>query len=312
MAQDINRRSFISGAAAMGAIAATSIAKAGEADEMVWDEEQDVVILGSGCAGKSAAIECALDGVTPLVLEAMGIPGGDLMLNSGMMCGHGDRISKAHGIEISDEEVMAWVESQNATVDIYSGDMEPEVAYIVHTKGGETIDWLIDQGVVFEDRVEVEAHYCPLQMFHYTGGGFLIAAALDTRMEELGIETRLNSRGCKLFQDETGRVVGGVGIGELGGVPGVCELQKMYCLKEARGAGAAHRLMEAALAFARAHYEACYLETFGNMKAAHRFYEKHGFHRIDRPLGHTGHFGCDVLYLKELGMGNGEWGIERG
>ena len=113
-------------------------------------------------------------------------------------------------------------------------------------------------------------------------------------------------------EDETGRVVGGVGIGELGGVPGVCELQKMYCLKEARGTGAAHRLMEAALAFARAHYEACYLETFGNMKAAHRFYEKHGFHRIDRPLGHTGHFGCDVLYLKKLGMGNGEWGIERG
>ena len=104
--------------------------------------------------------------------------------------------------------------------------------------------------------------------------------------------------------DEGGRVVGGTGIGELEGVPGVCELQKMYCLPEARGTGAAALLMAAALDFARQRYEKCYLETFDNMKAAHRFYEKHGFHRIDDPLGSTGHFGCDVKYLKELGIGN--------
>ena len=53
--------------------------------------------------------------------------------------------------------------------------------------------------------------------------------------------------------DESGRVVGGVGIGALPGVEGVCELQKMYCLPEARGTGVAHRLMDEALAFAAAH-----------------------------------------------------------
>ena len=101
-------------------------------------------------------------------------------------------------------------------------------------------------------------------------------------------------------EDESGRVVGGTGIGELPGVPGVCELQKMYCLPEARGTGAAGLLIDAALAFARTRYEKCYLETFDNMKAAHRFYEKHGFRRIHEPLGSTGHFGCDVMYLKTL------------
>ena len=105
-------------------------------------------------------------------------------------------------------------------------------------------------------------------------------------------------------EDEEGRVVGGTGIGALDGVPGVCELQKMYCLPEARGTGAAALLMDAALAFARARYEKCYLETFGNMKAAHRFYEKRGFRRVDAPLGSTGHFGCDVMYLLEFGVGN--------
>ena len=41
-----------------------------------------------------------------------------------------------------------------------------------------------------------------------------------------------------------------------------------------------------------------------SMKAAQRFYEKHGFRRVDAPLGSTGHFGCDVKYLRELGIGS--------
>ena len=100
--------------------------------------------------------------------------------------------------------------------------------------------------------------------------------------------------------DASGRVVGGAGIGPLAGEPDVCELQKMYCLPEARGTGLAHRLMERALEFAARQYGRCYLETLPNMVAAQRFYEKHGFRRVDKPLGRTGHTACDVLYLKAL------------
>ncbi len=44
----------------------------------------------------------------------------------------------------------------------------------------------------------------------------------------------------------------------------------------------------------------CYLETLENMTAAQRFYEKNGFMRIDEPVIDTGHFHCDVRYIKEL------------
>lgn len=100
--------------------------------------------------------------------------------------------------------------------------------------------------------------------------------------------------------DETGRVVGGVGIGKLSGVEDVCELQKMYCLPEARGTGIAHKLIETALTYAGKYYRRCYLETLENMVAAQRFYEKYGFSRIDKPLVETGHFACDVCYVKKL------------
>lgn len=100
--------------------------------------------------------------------------------------------------------------------------------------------------------------------------------------------------------DASGQIVGGVGIGALPGCPELCELQKMYCLPRARATGAAHRLMQTALAFARAHYRGCYLETLENMKAAQRFYEKNGFERVDAPPVKTAHFACDVRYLKRF------------
>ena len=28
--------------------------------------------------------------------------------------------------------------------------------------------------------------------------------------------------------------------------------------------------------------------------------QKNGFVRLDRPLGKTGHFACDVIYIKDL------------
>lgn len=101
-------------------------------------------------------------------------------------------------------------------------------------------------------------------------------------------------------EDEQGRVVGGTGIGPLPGAEGVCELQKMYCITEARGTGISHQLMNVALEYAKNHYKQCYLETLDNMVSAQRFYEKFGFHRTDVSPVTTEHFACDVKYIKDL------------
>ncbi len=100
--------------------------------------------------------------------------------------------------------------------------------------------------------------------------------------------------------DASGQVVAGVGIGALAGAPGICELQKMYCLSAYRGSGIAHTLMEQALAYAAKHYSKCYLETLENMVRAQKFYEHYGFVRIYEPVVKTEHFECDVRYIKEL------------
>ena len=103
-----------------------------------------------------------------------------------------------------------------------------------------------------------------------------------------------------VIEDDKGNIVGGVGIGKLDFTYDVCELQKMYCLSEARGTGISHKLMDIALEYAKKYYKRCYIETLSNMIAANKFYKKYGFNKLDKPLVETEHNACDVWYLKEL------------
>ena len=103
---------------------------------------------------------------------------------------------------------------------------------------------------------------------------------------------------CWLAEDENGEIVGGTGIGRL--TDTVCELQKMYCLPQARGTGLAGELLALALDYAREFYRQCYLETLDNMTAARRFYAKHGFRPAQQPPVETTHFACQVRLIREL------------
>lgn len=105
-----------------------------------------------------------------------------------------------------------------------------------------------------------------------------------------------------VLEDARGRVLGGGGIGPLeGGEPGVCELRKMYFLREARGGGHGRRMLAHCLEAARAlGYRRCYLETLSGMDAAQHLYAAAGFSRLCAPLGATGHFGCDRWFALDL------------
>ncbi|MEK5057489.1 GNAT family N-acetyltransferase [Paenibacillus sp. FSL H7-0326] len=110
-----------------------------------------------------------------------------------------------------------------------------------------------------------------------------------------------NHEGSKYWVvEKDSKIIAGCGIGPISGYPHICELQKMYAFKEARGTGAASQLLEAALDYARLYYNECYLETFNNMVAANKFYQKNGFVALTKPLMDTEHFACDAWYIRSL------------
>ncbi|GLB49756.1 GNAT family N-acetyltransferase [Neptunitalea lumnitzerae] len=99
-----------------------------------------------------------------------------------------------------------------------------------------------------------------------------------------------------------GIVVGGAGIAPLANGDGsVCELQKMYFAKEARGKGIGSKMMEQCLAYAKkVGFKKCYIETMPFMHDAQKLYKKFDFKYLDAPMGCTGHTSCPVWMLKDL------------
>ena len=102
--------------------------------------------------------------------------------------------------------------------------------------------------------------------------------------------------------EEEGRIVGGGGLSQLkNSEENICELQKMYFLKEVRGKGLGYKLitmcLEKAVEFG---YKKCYLETLPEMEAAQNLYKKAGFEYLCSPMGDTGHSTCHVWMLKDL------------
>ncbi|MCB0378566.1 MAG: GNAT family N-acetyltransferase [Bdellovibrionales bacterium] len=104
-----------------------------------------------------------------------------------------------------------------------------------------------------------------------------------------------------VIEDE-GQLVAGAGISALNGSSVlICELQKMYMLKMARGRGLGQQLLDLCLQGAKElGYESCYIETLDIMQAARKLYERNGFTKRKGPLGNTGHFGCNCFYEKSL------------
>lgn len=102
--------------------------------------------------------------------------------------------------------------------------------------------------------------------------------------------------------EKDGKVVGGSGIHHLDGAPAeICELQRMFILPEVRGKGYGKVLIDLCIRKAKEFgYKTIYLESLSNMSSALRLYEASGFQRIDKPMGATGHGGCNVFMVLEL------------
>lgn len=115
-------------------------------------------------------------------------------------------------------------------------------------------------------------------------------------------ENYTQGKGVYYVAVEDDKILGGSGINQLDGTPEkICELQRMFLLPESRGKGIGKKLMELCLEAAKnLGYEKIYLETLDNMNDARKLYLKSGFECIEKPLGSTGHCGCNTWMEKIL------------
>ena len=98
------------------------------------------------------------------------------------------------------------------------------------------------------------------------------------------------------------KVVGCCGIYPTDGLPEGCvELVKYYIGMAFQGRGIGKKLFHRAIRSAQElGYKTVYLESMPAFAGAIKIYEKSGFQYLPRPLGHSGHSGCDVWMLRHL------------
>ncbi len=129
-----------------------------------------------------------------------------------------------------------------------------------------------------------------------------VGTAYEDKATDEMFETYQKEKTSYFVIEHQNKIVGGVGFAELDSFKGrVCELQKMYFLPITRGKGLGSKLIDFCLSNAKKQgYEQCYLETMPYMDAARGLYAKNGFINLDKPMGNTGHYSCNVWMLKDL------------
>lgn len=129
-----------------------------------------------------------------------------------------------------------------------------------------------------------------------------VGTAYEDKATDEMFETYQKTKAKYFVIEHQNKIVGGAGYAQLDNFKGnVCEFQKMYFLPVARGKGLGSKLIEHCLHLAKKDgFESCYLETMPYMDAARKLYKKNGFVGLDKPMGSTGHYSCNVWMIKDL------------
>ena len=170
------------------------------------DYDFDVIVVGSGAAGLSAALAASEDGASVLVVESQGIVGGSSRLSGGLMMGAGTRYQKALGIEDSPEALFHDYMTLN------QWKVESAVVERLTQRAGAAVEWLGDLGVEFYDEMvfggdeTVPRVHCPI------GRGQAVVDVLHARCRERGVEFALGQRIDRLIVEHG--AVRGVAVGD--------------------------------------------------------------------------------------------------
>lgn len=169
-----------------------------------WNEQQDVVIIGSGLAGLSAAIEAAEGGASVVVFEKMKITGGNTRISDGGVAAPNNYLQKKRGIEDSPE--LFYEDMIRAGL----GLNNPHLVKIVAENAANAIDWTKNTlGVKYLDRLDRFGGHSVARCLttrNHTGADFIKA---QTRwLKENGVEIQTRCQLTRLHTDKQGIVRG--------------------------------------------------------------------------------------------------------
>jgi fumarate reductase flavoprotein subunit len=161
----------------------------------------DVIVIGGGGAGLSAAIEASKAGASVMLIEAAEKLGGATAMSGGVFYAAGTSVQRAQGITGDTADAMfEYIMALNQWA------LKPDIIRYIADNSAASLEWLIELGAAFPFVVisGVEStprgHCCE-------GAGFALANVLINAAGAAGVETAVNTRVERLLVED-GRIAG--------------------------------------------------------------------------------------------------------
>ena len=199
-----------------------------DAASVNWDRQADVVVVGFGGAGASAALQARECGAEVLLIDRFG-GGGTTAYSGGVIYAGVTRFQREAGFDDSVENMLAYLKME-------VGDaVRPETLRRFCEGSAGDVDWLVGHGVEYASDTYLEKITYPPEgkYLYYSGnekspsfaanaepvprghravgpgfGGAHYMAALRRAVDRDGVQLALHTRVTRLVVDRDGRVLG--------------------------------------------------------------------------------------------------------
>lgn len=204
-----DRRKFLVGMGVAGAtavLAGPAMAASMKSTKVTWQQEHEVVIIGSGFAGLAAAIRAKQLGAKDVVIyEQMPYLGGNSSINGGLFAAPGTPLQKKEGIEDSPERMAA------DQVKAGGGVAYAELLMHVAKRANEALQMTLDAGSVYFPYLQQLGGHSVARTYQTTvtsGGG--ITQPLIKKCRSLGVQFESRAKFDSFIFDDKGKVIGAV------------------------------------------------------------------------------------------------------
>lgn len=205
---NLARRGFLkTGAAAAAALMTSAAAHAGIPASKIqkWDEEYDVVIVGSGFAGMACALKAGRAGLKVLILEKMSVVGGNSAICGGNVACPVNPVQKAQGIEDSKELFIADCLKDGLGIN------HTVLLATIADRCNDTIQMVVDCGCEFvPNKMLFEAGHSVPRSYEIkagTGSGYI--RPMQAELKKLSnVTIRTRAKFDDFVLDDDGAVVG--------------------------------------------------------------------------------------------------------
>ena len=167
-------------------------------------ESTDLVIIGAGGAGMSAAIEAHNQGAKVILLEKMPFAGGNTARAEAGLNAAGTSYQKAKGIQDSPE--LFFQDTMKGGRNINN----PDLVRTLSERAKDSVQFLKDNGAELADLTRTGG--ASVDRTHRPAGGepagSFIATALIKKVKALNIDLRTNTSATEIVQNDKGAVTG--------------------------------------------------------------------------------------------------------